>query len=742
MILLLSAALVSGIEFSASDAEIVLDRNAVATARFAARELKTFLDGSLGGDIPIVNEPCDRRKQIVVGENRWSKEAGIDLAGMPRDGFVIKSAGKRVYIAGRDSNSDIDALISRGRPTDLRSLMRSERATAFGVYEFLERFAGCRFYFPGEMGTIVPRRRSLKVPDGMLIKRSPAFTERHVSTSGGMPLSTQMLNWVRIRLETDHLQCGHGLNSFDYARRFADSNPEYFCLLKNGKRAAYKVDPYPGGKMHSVGQLCHTSGIWKEITEDALSFLRGEPADRRMGKGRGWQKNCRGIHVDIMPQDGMWKCMCGNCLAAYDKGPDYADTLIWRRTAEVARSITAAGLNGRVCQMAYSPFSQVPDFDLPGNIDVMVATAGPWSIWDDKFYSRAIRVVHDWHRKIGRDVWLWTYPGKVNAMNIPAAPQVAPRAWGEYYKRTAPFIFGAFNESESDSFYFNYLNFYVFSRIAWDTSVDVDGIIAEHHRLMYGKGATEMAKFFDRLESIWLKDVVRESSTTSIGGEPSYSPPGTYRLLTQVYSKAVLEELRGYIGKAAAAEKKNSPAWKRIRFAGEELLGPIYRRARTFQSRLDPEDESVRRKKALSVRTVSADAKWWCKGMKAKNDGGRIEFTVERGGKAQLSLAAAGITLKPGTSYRVSCFIETELEELPFEQLKKGNGLLFELSEDAARKHLHRVTGICGNRPRETHGFEFTTPSEAQSGGCFAFRAYGVSGKIKVDGIAVMELPR
>ena len=34
--------------------------------------------------------------------------------------------------------------------------MFHEHATLFGVYEFLERFADCRFYFPGELGPSGP----------------------------------------------------------------------------------------------------------------------------------------------------------------------------------------------------------------------------------------------------------------------------------------------------------------------------------------------------------------------------------------------------------------------------------------------------------------------------------------------------------------------------------------------------------------------------------------------------------
>lgn len=733
--------LAAAIELTAGNAEIVIDRQARAATRFAAQELKTFLDQSLGADVKVVDSPTDGKRQIVLGDCELSRAAGVDLAGKPRDTFVVRAQGGRVYISGGDSNADVAGLIAAGRPTDMRSLMQAERATAFGVYEFLERFAGCRFYFPGEMGTVVPRKASVVVPDGTCIERSPRFTERHVSMNGGVPLSTQMLNWVRLRLETGHLQCGHGLNAFDYARRFADTHPEYFCLRADGKRATLKVDPNPKSQSHPVGQLCHTSAVWDEIAEDVLSYFRGESAERRLGAGRSWGKNCRGDHVDIMPQDGMWKCHCANCLAAYDSGSDYANTLIWRRTADVARRITAAGLKGRVCQMAYSPHAEVPAFDLPENVDVMVATAGPWSLASGEFHKKSARVVLDWSGKLGHTVWLWTYPGKVNAMDLPAVPQVAPRAWGEYYKRMAPYIFGAMNESESDSFYFNYLNYYVFSRVAWDASADVDGIIAEHHRLMYGGGASDMAKFFARLEEIWMHEVVREDSATSTGGEPSYAPPGSYDLLVNVYSREVLHELRGHLDAAAAAAGGSSVEARRVRFAAERLLGPIYKRARTLQKALDPDEEAVRRAAAVSVQNVAATAKWWSSGMKFSAQGDALVIDAKPGGKVEIGLGAAGVSLKPGARYRVSCFIDADLCDLPFIRRKKGDGFLFELSEGKSRKNLHRVTGICGDRPRETFGFEFTAAAEPESGGSIAFRAYGVSGRVKVDGIAVMELP-
>ena len=745
------------IVFTAADTEIVVTPRAPLATQFAAKELKSFLDRSLGADVKISTSFTAGKRAIVLGTNGWSRAAGMDLDAKPRDTFLIKACGGRVFIVGRDAvGQDPGTLIARGRGTDLRSLSRAERATVFGVYEFLERFAGCRFYFPDELGEIVPRSSALRVPEGTSIERTPLFSQRSVSLNSPMrgqtgtieqKLSLQLLNWVRLRLETDHLQCGHGLNSMDYARRFADTHPEYFCLRQDGKRATLKVDPNPKSQSHCVGQLCHTSDVWNEITEDVLSYFRGESGERRLGKGHKWGKNLRGCHADVMPQDGMWKCHCKNCLAAYDEGSDYANTLIWGRTCTLARRVTAEGLNGRIAQMAYRPYSKVPAMAIPENVDVMVATAGPWSMRNPAYFEggaggheNGMRSVRAWAAKLRRPVWLWTYPGKVNAMNLPAAPQVAPRAWGEYYKAAAPYIFGAFNEAESDSFAFNYLNYYVFSRVAWDANVDVDGLIAEHHRLMYGKGAPAMARLFDRLEDVWLHKVIRESTTTSTGGEPAYEPPGPYDLLMKVYSPAILAEFDGYVKEALAAVPRDSMEAKRIAFADDQIVGPIRERAGRFHSERSVKAELARRAAAKSAFDLPANAKWWTKGGSRVVEDDATVFEVKPGMKAMISLQTAKMALKPNTRYRASCFLELDLNELPFKLVKKGNGLVFELSEGSSRKRLYRVTGLFGKHGRETWGFDFTTGPEIEPGGYFALHGYNVQGTVRLIGLCLYEV--
>jgi hypothetical protein len=112
---------------------------------------------------------------VSVGDNAFSRKAGIDVAKLPRDAGVIKTADGRIYIAGRD-DVRVDSVERRLTGGILANMY--ERATLFAVYEFLERFAGVRFYFPGELGTVTPRKSVITVP-ACDILNAPANTHRN-----------------------------------------------------------------------------------------------------------------------------------------------------------------------------------------------------------------------------------------------------------------------------------------------------------------------------------------------------------------------------------------------------------------------------------------------------------------------------------------------------------------------------------------------------------------------------------
>ena len=332
--------------------EVVVAPDAPKTVLFAAEELTNFLAQALGAPVPVETAPTEGRTPVFLGSNEWTRAAGIDTAPMSRDAFAIVSRGDAVFVAGRDDPA-ADTRRAIESPKAGVWVQLHEHATLFGAYELLERFAGVRMYFPGELGTIVPRAERIEIPEGR-IDVAPDFLVRNYSNyddglwfEGGdralykHPL--KKLNYVRQRMQTQYVPCCHGTSYFGLQRRFAAAHPEYFALWEKDGALVRDVDP--AEKHHHPGQLCHSSRVYDEIFEDILSYERGDGPDvRGVTDADGWPlMPFRRPWVDVMPQDGFIECKCDACQAAYDKSrPHYATELVWNPTASRRRARRSA----------------------------------------------------------------------------------------------------------------------------------------------------------------------------------------------------------------------------------------------------------------------------------------------------------------------------------------------------------------------------------------------------------------
>ena len=569
------------VEFIARNAEIVVADGASPVVRFAAKEAKTFLSEALGAEVPVVNAPTAGRASLVLGQNEWSAGAGLSTNSMARDEFLIAARGTRVYVLGRDSATvDPEKMLHYGG----WGSVLYERATLFGVYDLLERFAGVRFYFPGELGTIVPKSASVAVRGSVSV--SPDFTSRFMQAWHGKYMEPdkdgykKTLNYLRLRYETSRKPCCHGSNGMMYTTRFGKSHPEYFALLQDGsrcssvERVSAEIQP---------GQLCWSSGVVDEMFLDAASYLKGEPASvrgipSRDVKGKmGWNGNCsRRRYVDLMPQDGWTGCLCDKC-----RGRREGD-LVWSAMTNIAWRLKREGIAGEIVNMAYSGCKAIPDFEFPDNIQVMVAPVGPWSVKCADLLAKENAIVAGWARKLGHKVWLWNYANKWGVLVRKAAgiPTPAPRAWAAYFKALAPYIDGAFVESETDRWFNNQLNYYVYSRVCWDNAVDVEAVLDEYFRNMFGKASAEMSEVFRRLEDWWIGEFVGNVVDTPMG--PVVQPPKDSAVWGRIYGPARLEGLEALFAEARGKVAPGSLEARRVDMVEREFLDPLKASARKY----------------------------------------------------------------------------------------------------------------------------------------------------------------
>ena len=576
--------------FLPGSTEVVVDRKASPATRFAAEELTNVLSQAFGEAVPLVTRFTKGRTAIVVGTNAWSRAAGLAPERLARDGYEIVAAGDRVYVAGCDDpKAAIQKNLREGR------VLPCERGSYFGAIGFLEDYAGARFYFPGELGTVVPRHARIEVPD---CRRAvvPAYSIRKYShTADGLWFegvrrdsllhSGKALNHMRLRMGTFDIPCCHGQNKFKFLERFGRTHPEYFVMMPDGKRLLRPDVAHPG-------HICLTSGVWDEMYKDARSYLKGEDASVRGIPGRSpgsfaWGKNCTdGKYVDIMCQDGLIKCHCDVCKAAYNEGKDWARELIWTKTSEIANRLTAEGIPGFITQMAYTGYRSVPDVAIPTNVLVMVAERGPWSVNEPERYKRDTDQIRAWAKKLGNKVWIWTYLCKWRMMDIRDVPNPAPRACAKYYSDLRDAIFGVYAESECDRFLYHYLDYYVTARVCWDPQTDVEALLREHHRLMFGAAADDMAAVYDIFEAKWCKEIAGKTNDTMVG--PMGDPPDETTLWTKVYSPDVIADLECRFRMALNKVPEGSLEARRIALVGREFLAPLAKAGRKFVAESDP----------------------------------------------------------------------------------------------------------------------------------------------------------
>ena len=564
---------------------VVVAPEANAVTRHAAEEMAVLLGKILNSKISVFRAPQPGMTNIYLGFSQWTAKAGIKPAGLHRDAFSLKITADGVFIAGHDADKvNPKKNLAGGIWGNLY-----ERATVFGVYDFLERFAGARFYFPGDLGTILPARKSIALPLTNIFDY-PDFNVRKVSyyhgewpgqkNAGRYPYN---LATHRYRLETQYIPSCHGLSRLGYLFRFAESNPEYFALMDNGKRHNNPALPHPGA-------LCYSSGIREEVFQDVKSFLSGEPASKRNAKSRvgrpGWDPSgFQPGYADIMPQDSYYRCRCEKCSKAFGEGTNYATEFMWTFAAEIANRVKAAKVPGFVTMMAYRPYRGIPKVKLPDNLIVMVAERGPWGINNPKGQERDLGEIVAWTKKLNHKVWLWTYLCKNDKTAFVGVPSPTPRALQTYLKQVTPYITGAYLESETDRYINNYLVYYIHGKYGWDNKVDVDALIDEHHKLMFGKAAPVMAELFEKFEKIWLKEVVGRQVDTDLG--PAVVPPSDFDLWNKIYHTARIKEIKAAFDRAEALVKNDKAALARVKLFRAEWLDALLESRAAYIERTD-----------------------------------------------------------------------------------------------------------------------------------------------------------
>ena len=772
------------VTLTAGNAQVVIAPDAPKTVRFAAEELTNFLAQVLGGEVPIVHEAKakgegeQRTVNIVLGTNAWSAAAGLHPGSLPRDSFIIKVGSSAVrlgslpspntiFIAGRDDpKADPRAGWKAGQSGEIGAVY--ERATLFGVYDFLERFAGVRFYFPGPLGTIVPKTASIEVPVGT-VAETPDFVKRMWYSPGGAlmegedlgvgwkPWENRQVGYIQMlrlrRFTAPPLV--HGLRHFQLKERFAKSHPEYFAAhrTKDGKVVH---DPGAGSYVH----ICWSSGVMDEIYRDVRAFLKGESAASRGYTGDWSQLAFFDGLASITPDDGFRGCDCDKCRAFYPDGKmegQYASELVWSKTAELGRRLKAEGVRGRIEQHAYSFYTRRPErCTLPDNIFVGYCCNGPWDERNPNNREKKFAELEAWHRLAsGAKVSLHNWALKYSRTNIPDLPCVTPRSVGSFYAKAGEIANGVYMESSSDRYAHVYLNCYILAKMTWNHRFDYEAAIAEHHRLMFGPAAPEMARLYDEMEDLWVGRIMNGPTEMNALG-PVQRTPSKFEIWRSIYTEERLAEWTALFDRAAAKvdvenrcrcrkDVANSTVdldlrprpdnlyARRIELMRRNLLEPVVKARQAFVEGTDAAREEARRAREGVKNLLDKEYAY--------------SFDVPEGAadpnheaRPVRSCARIPFAFKPSTTYRLSFFLEAENVK-PQSGYSFCGALVGIWSDRPQRWNFSfgtgAVVGSTAGRVHQSMILKTTADFEAKE---ISVWLRGATGKMKVDGLILEEV--
>lgn len=516
-----------------AQAEIVIAEEPPRTTLLAAKELQRYIRKISGAELAIGTRPTGKhRVRIYVGRSPQTDRLGISMAGLKHGAYRIVSGTDWIVFIGDDtdfvpvepwprSNNDLvsgkmqrawDAITGRhwgfthsqmhkhysgpnslfGTPAE-QKLDRNgnvhvwtydERGSFNAVCGFL-RGLGVRWYMPGEIGEVVPQRKSIELPEIDRIVK-PDFPMRILNFRTAVYGHDAMMWGFRLGVRQPFgRQAAHGLARMTDNEHTLRHHPDWFALY-GGKRHTQ-----PGLRLH---QLCYSS---EELFRESVEFARAQFDHYDMDV------------VSIMPPDGYTAiCQCELCDGK--ESPQLGErgrlsNYVWNFVNRVAREVGRTHPGKRISNCAYGVYTAPPDNieKLEPNVQVIIV-GGRRPTSPDQESLKKLRTA--WAALTDNPIEIFeNYPFTGRGFYLPA---YLPRVLGDGINATKGMSRGediwlTMDFSEKAIGY-NHFLIYFTARMYWGgPQQDISRMFDEYCRLFYGPVAAEMRSFFRYCEDHW-----------------------------------------------------------------------------------------------------------------------------------------------------------------------------------------------------------------------------------------------
>lgn len=540
-------------------AVIVLGNPPSSAATQALKMLNSHFKQISGTELPVVRErdfkggPTTARPCLFLGQSALAARHSFTTKGLQAGGVLVRATDNAVAVMGTDADTPADS-----------------SGTIYATTLFLERL-GVRYLWPGEVGKVVPKRRTLTV-GAFKLTHSPQLAQRNIRSMGysdrlqvGLDhlgfTKEEFLKQMTSRNQTEadslswfkwqrlggtmKLKSGH---AFGYLwPKYGKDHPDWFALQPNGSRDQ--------SFSSERSRLC--------VSNPELIAAIARDKIEELNQDRSY------LGVSVGPNDGgsATFCTCPKCEAL--DNPNGRKIQLWDFTGKQRRYFDHVSLTDRMIAFwngiaervvkvhpdrflvvdAYSAYAAPPlAREMHPNLVVRFASLGYSS------EPRRQEALRDWVQWGNSAKRIYFRPNLMLAGRRDGMPLIYVHKFGDDFRFLAGHgMMGTDFDSCCHNWATQGLNYYVVARLHWDPSQKVDAIIDDYCRSGFGAGAPFMRRYFDRLESLMNQTAAAETK------------PYT------AYTPAVLQELRQLLARAGEAVRDDAACRKRVAFVQRGL---------------------------------------------------------------------------------------------------------------------------------------------------------------------------
>ncbi len=443
----------------AAPAAVLIRREAPNQEKQAANELARYLSQISGAEFQVSNAAQDLpQRAILVGELQFEPPKDVT-----REGFVIRTEGQRLRVCG-------------GTP----------HATLFGVFGLLEEQLGCRWWSWNEED--VPRRETIEVV-AQDTHIEPAFQRHNVYNREAQ----NSRNFFAHKLRTVSLtNFTGGHNLCPMLKPFAEENADFLPMDKEGQRKFNNLQMnYTAEGMDAAlaevfkGQVAKRKGqldgfIYFAGMGDWYGGMDLSPESKRVYEEETW-----------IDPDGR-------------KKPGYMATLL--RMINSTAEILEDELPGiQVGTFAYMSLEAPPAKTRPRqNVAIRIPRLRHdtvRSIVESEKNQSFRRNLDRWTELAPDRVYIWEYGTNFgNFMRpFPCLRSIAENI--RYYHKIGVAGISIQGNYVSTGGDLAALKNYVWAKLLWDPTRDVDELVAEFCTGYYGPAAAEMIQYVNLMEN-------------------------------------------------------------------------------------------------------------------------------------------------------------------------------------------------------------------------------------------------